>query len=450
MKKNSIILVFILLLCGCHTGVSSSINSASSSEVISQENSSYSSFSSEQIKSEESSVISSENTSISLISSSSSSSNKVSSSVISSNISSSVSSSSSLSEKTSSEVKKVYSIKEVVSLGENLKEGEQTSLITFSGMYVKAITDNMDKLMLFVDEESYINVRVVGGFNDFLKNRYLNCYYEVQGKVSKNNGNIEVNYSSLSNLTSKEEGYDYSHITLNKNSISEVYNEIRKVTLNNKDTGVGKIVTFDAIIVASDESDSNTKVVVYDESNVITVIDDKKICNKEDMGQKYTFTGIISVLKTSPSILLLDKKFIEKVDVNDLSYVSAEEVQPSYFSKWYYTSNKQSKPSLDVYSKLYKVTGYVIDDTSRTSKYYLGLVDQNNGTLNDNGITTSIKGIYLMNNLNLSERELTYSPFYDYYVEGSKVTFYASFYQFDSNNHGWKMFALNNTIEEGK
>lgn len=422
MKKSSIILFLSLLLCGCRQEIISSIDSSGEST--------------SSLTSEISSIFDSEP-------SSSSSSEKVSSSK-SEDISSIVSSSSESS--SSEETKQTLSIGEVLSLGQTLSEGEESEVIKFEGLYVKALTDNFDKLMLFVDNDNYVFVRVEGGFDDYLKNRYLSCRYTVEGNVTKSNGNIEVNYQNITNLTSEQEEYDYSNISLNKNSIEEVYQEINNVNLNNKDTGVGKIVTFEAVIVASDEDDSNTKVVAYDEKNVITVIDDKTICSKNDMGQKYIFTGVISVLKTSPAIMLLDKEYVEKVNLDEVSYSNAEEVVPSYFSKWYYTSNKQSKPTLDVYKTLYKITGYVIEDSSRTSKYYLGVVDEKGHSLADNGITTSIKGVYLMNNLNMDDYDLTYSPFYEHYINEEKVTFYASFYQFDTNNHGWKVFALNNTI----
>lgn len=422
MKKSSLIIFLSLLLCGCRQEIVSS---------IANNNENNSSLSSEYI-----SINNSEQVVVSTSKESSSSKSEIESSVVST------------SEESSSkeEIQQTLTINEVLSIGKSLAEGQQSEFVRFEGLYVKALTDNFDKLMLFVDEESYIFVRVDGGFDDYLKNRYLSCRYLVEGKVSKNNGNIEVKYQNITNLTSEPESYNYSNISLNKNSIEEVYQEINNVKLNNKDTGVGKIVTFEATIVASDEDDSNTKVVVYDENNVITVIDDKTICSKNDMGQKCRFTGVISVLKTSPAIMLLDKEYVEKVNLDDLSLSSAEEVVPSYFSKWYYTSNKQSKPSLDVYKKLYKITGYITEDSSRTSKYYLGVVDENGNSLSDNGITTSIKGVYLMNNLNMDNYDLTYSPFYEYYVNEQKVSFYASFYQFDTNNHGWKIFALNHTI----
>lgn len=353
---------------------------------------------------------------------------------------------SSESSETSSSLKEKLTINEILSLGEKFDEGEKSSLITFEGKYVKIITDNNDKLMLFVDNTDYVAVRVKGGLNDYLDNRYLNCYYSVEGYITKNNGKVEVDYQYVSNITSESEKHDYSNIAIQKNSISEVYQDIDKIKLNSKYSGYGEIVSFEAIIVASDESDANKKVVVYDENKTLTIIDSKKICSKEDMGQKYVFTGILNVLKSSPALLLLDKKYVEKVDVSSLNYENVSGVTPSYFSKWYYVKDKINIPTYEDYSKLYKITGYITYDTDRTTNYNIGMVDNKGNSLSDNGNNKSIKGIYLMNNLGLEDKDLYYSPFNDYLNEDIKVTFYASLHQFDTQNHAWKVFAINTSI----
>ena len=123
------------------------------------------------------------------------SSNSISSSnVTSSNISSSSSLSSSFNSTSSSSSSSIElqenNIKQIRELGKNLNNGETLNEIIFKGMYVKTITDNNDKLMLFVDETGYIYVRV-NNWTDYLKNRYYNCYYEVNGIISKINNNIE-------------------------------------------------------------------------------------------------------------------------------------------------------------------------------------------------------------------------------------------------------------------
>ena len=171
------------------------------------------------------------------ISSSSVTSSNVSSNISSSSISSSSSLSSSLnstssSSSTSIELKE-KNIQQIKELGKNLNNGETLNEIIFKGMYVKTISDNNDKLMLFVDETGYIYVRV-NNWTDYLKNRYYNCYYEVNGIISKINNNIELKYVNLKNITDTPSNFDYSSITENKQSLGEVEEEFNKITLNNK------------------------------------------------------------------------------------------------------------------------------------------------------------------------------------------------------------------------
>lgn len=361
----------------------------------------------------------------------------------------STSSSQSLSDSSSSDEQEYQTIAEIKSLGDKINEGQVGQSVSFKGLYAKEITDGSDKLMLFVDETGFIYVRVIGGFsgnNQFLKNRYKNCYYDVSGQISKTNGNIEIKYNELKNITETPETFDFTKVSEKKNSLKEVYEEIEKVTLNKKDTGVGKIVTFKATVIATDRSDANTKAVVYDNEKTLTIINDKKICDgTKDIGNTYIFTGSISILKSSPAIWLLSMESTEK---ETLSFTNAEDVIPSYFKKWYYVSDHIKKPTYEDYSKLYKITGYVTDNSDYTSKYNLGLVDTSDGSLSDNNISGySVNGVFLMNNHNLDEFDLTKSVFYDYYINYQKITVYASLYQFNTSDHGWKVFPIDYTIQ---
>lgn len=411
MRNKTIILLLSLLLIGCSTN-----------EKISSSSSSYYS-----------------------VSESQSSTLSVSSSVSSSQTSSLISNTS------SSSAINPKNIKEINDLALGLSEGEIGQEVSFEGYYAKEITDNQDKLMLFVDETGYLYVRVKGGFqgnNEFLKNRYKKCLYKVNGRIQKYNGNIEIVYNSLVNITSTPEEFDYSSISENKDSLIEVYEEVSKVVLNKKDTGVGKIVSFKGTIVSTDRSDSNTKAVVYDGHKTITLIDDKKICENGDIGKTYKFTGSISILKSSPGIWLLDKTYIDN-DLNNLDFSSAKEVMPSYFKQWYYVGDNIKKPTYEDYSTLYKVTGFVTDNADYTAKYNLGLVDEENGSLSDNNLngTYSIKGVFLMNNHNMDMKDLSYSVFYEPYINASKISIYVTLHQFNTNDHGWKVFPLDFTLQ---
>lgn len=351
MKLKRLYLLLSLFVVGCSIN-----NSSTSSDNIALSNS-----------------ISSSNVTSSNVSSSISPSNASSSSSLSSSLNNTSSSSS-----TSIELQE-KNIKQIKELGKNLNNGETLNEIIFKGMYVKTISDNNDKLMLFVDETGYIYVRV-NNWTDYLKNRYYNCYYEVNGIISKINNNIELKYVNLKNITDTPSNFDYSSITENKQSLSEVDEEFNKITLNNKYNGVGKIVTFEGTIIATDRSDANQKVVVYDGEKVLTIIDNKKICESNSIGNKYIFTGSLSVLHGSPAIWLLSSSYISKTNLELNNYKA---VVPSYFKKWYYLSNNQNAPAYNEFFTLFKVTGYVKYNTDFTTKYDLGLVDDENGTLSD-------------------------------------------------------------------
>lgn len=338
----------------------------------------------------------------------------------------------------------IASIKE---LGKELDDNS-TLEVSFDGMYVKLITDNTDKLMLFVDDSSYINVRVSNSaFNDYLKNRYLNCYYKVKGLLSRKNNQLEVAYELITNITSSPEDYDYTLITKDCNTILDVYNDIDNISLSEKKNGVGSIVTFNGVLMSTDRFDANKKAVLYDNDHLITVISDKKICDgKLDLGKELKITGITSVKNGAPAVLLLDMSIeTKKIEIN---YQNALEVNPSYFSKWYHLLDNMKDPSYSDYAKLYLVSGYVSADESRKSAYYFGISDKYNDNLSDTGIKTVIKGVYLMNHLNIKEDNVLSDIFYNYYGEDIKISLYCSLYQFDSQNHGWKIFPFETTLKE--
>lgn len=364
-----------------------------------------------------------------------------SSAVSSSSKSDIASSSSTILSSSSIDLEANYSIQEIITIGSSLNDGEEGIKVSFKGMYLKLITDNMDKLMLFADEDAYINVRVKSGdFTTYLKNRYLNCYYNVIGAITKNNNQVEIAYEKIENVTSTPEAFDFTNITKSCSSISDVYDDIKKVNLTNKKNGVGNIVSFNGVVIATDRSDSNSKAVLYDNKNVITVISEKKICDgTTDLNKEFIVTGIISIKNGAPAVLLLEIKSCEKT-IN-IDYSNAKAVNPSYFSTWYHLSSNMKDPNFDDFSTLYLVSGYINIDDSRTNAYYFGMTDNSNETLSDTGIKTSIKGIYLMNYLNVDN-----SILYDYYINEIKVSVYCSLYQFDSQNHGWKAFMVEDTI----
>ena len=104
---------------------------------------------------------------------------------------------------------------------------------------------------------------------------------------------------------------------------------------------------------------------------------------------------------------------------------------------------------MDDFSQLYLVSGVVETDNDRTSKYYFGLVDRG-GKLSDTGVDKSIKGVYLMNYQGLTDNDVTRASNLNVatlYQNDNDVTCYVSLYQFDTQNHAWKVFMVDSSLK---
>lgn len=345
----------------------------------------------------------------------------------------------------STDVTVTMNIAEINEYAATLEESQIGQKVTFNCVYLKKITDNTDKVMLVADDsDAYLYVRVSNGlWTTSMENNYLNYDYRITGNIMKYLGHTEIKFESLERLGTANIEIDLSKLTENKNSLGEVYDEFALLTLSNKYNGIGKIVTFDGKLIATDRSDANTKGVYYDGTNVITVINTTKVGTESDFGKTFRITGSLSVLKSSPAILLLKSEIINdevslNIDTNNI-------VNPSYFKKWNTLSDKMNPPSFSDYGVLYKTTGYVKSD-DMNGKYYLGVVDDSNGSLSDNGVSTSISGVFLMNNLNMNDNDLSYSIFAPYFIDEIPVTFCFTLFQFETSWHGWKVMPIDSTV----
>ncbi len=343
-------------------------------------------------------------------------------------------------------------IHSVLTIGEKLSEGELGNQVTFEGVYVKMVNFNFDHYMLFVDDTDYIYVYVNNSDYSKVSNKYLKYSYSVSGMVKKEKGRVIVNYETLQNLSSSEVTINYNTLAEKMESIANINEEASKIVLDEtKYNGSGKVVSFDAQIIAFDESDANQKAIVYDGSQVMTIIDTKKIGSpSSDIGCTYTFVGAINVQSSHPAILLIDKT-LKDSENKDIVIENDEEVSVGYFAKWNLNSDVMKVPTYEDYAKIYTSTVYIKDDESKTNAYYMGMVDSINNSLSDSGMGKRdvVKGAYLMNNLNITEYELTnYSPFYEYYVNEVPVTFSYVLFNFNNNDHIWRVMPLNFTIPE--
>lgn len=349
-------------------------------------------------------------------------------------------------------IKTVESIKDIFTLGENVKENEIGDLVQFEATYLRgiAMTRSSEDLMLFADEESYIYLRLpYAKYTGYLANRYVMQEYQVTANIAKVNNQIELTLNdslttqeSVINLSSST-SYNQEQVSEVKSALGELIEDFNAIPLNNKKYGSGKIVTVTGQVIATEYKDANKKCVIYDGTNIVTIINSSKIVGQYDIGTTIEVTGILNMEVSCPAILMLSSKV--KADVSkDLNMTNYEEVKPSYFKDWNLTSDNMKTPSVNNFMKLYKTTGYITDDKDRTNAYYIGAVDSASDKLSDVGIKTSIGGFYLMNHLNISDRDFSYSGFYGFYDKVEPVTFYFTLFGFDTQNHAWKCFPVVN------
>ena len=424
MKKQSLLIILgLMLLSSCNTNNSSNTSGANNSTT-------------NQVPS----IIDSSKPSVS-----NSASNGESTSTVNS---------SSASTPAPNQTKVVDSIKDIFILGKDLEENETGYLVQFEATYLRgiAMTRSSEDLMLFADAESYIYLRLpYAKYTGYLANRYVMQEYQVTANITKVNNQIELTLNnslttqeSVINLSSST-SYNQEQVSEVKSSLEELVDDFNAIPLNNKKYGSGKIVTVTGQVIATEYKEANKKCVIYDGTNIVTVIGSSKIVGQYDIGSTLEVTGILNIQVSCPAVLLLSSKV--KSDVSkDLNMTNYEEVKPSYFKQWNLISDKMVTPEITDFMKLYKTTGYIKYDTSRTTsgKYYVGAVDNVSDKLSDNGIKTSIAGFYLMNNQNLSELEFSYSGFYELCDNSEQVTFYFTLFSFNNNEHAWNCFPVVN------
>lgn len=366
--------------------------------------------------------------------------------------SASASNSSSPSTPTPNPAKVVDSIKDIFTLGKDLEENKIGDLVQFEATYLRGITmtRSSEDLMLFADAESYIYLRLpYAKYTGYLANRYVMQEYQVTANITKVNNQIELTLNnslttqeSVINLSSST-SYNQEQVSEVKSSLEELVDDFNAISLNNKKYGSGKIVTVTGQVIATEYKDANKKCVIYDGTNVVTVIGSSKIVGQYDIGTTIEVTGILNIQISCPAVLLLSSKV--KSDVSkDLNMTNFEEVKPSYFKKWNLISDSMKTPEINDFMKLYKTTAYITDDKDRKEYYYIGAVDNASDKLSDNGIKTSISGFYLMNNQKLTGTNFSYSAFYGFHDKVEPVTFYFTLFSFNNNEHAWNCFPVVN------
>lgn len=194
---------------------------------------------------------------------------------------------------TPNQTKVVDSIKDIFILGKDLEENEIGYLVQFEATYLRgiAMTRSSEDLMLFADAESYIYLRLpYAKYTGYLANRYVMQEYQVTANITKVNNQIELTLNnslttqeSVINLSSST-SYNQEQVSEVKSSLEELVDDFNAIPLNSKKYGSGKIVTVTGQVIATEYKDANKKCVIYDGTNIVTVINSSKIVGQYDIG----------------------------------------------------------------------------------------------------------------------------------------------------------------------
>ena len=333
-------------------------------------------------------------------------------------------------------------------------------MVQFDATYLRNLTWTNEDLMYFADANDYIWFRVpYTNYTGYLANRERMKEYTVTGKLAKVNDIFEVQFDS--SITNRESvvnlgdtyplSYNPNNVATAVSGIAEIKAKSGQITLNNKGHGAGEIVKFTSQLVQTEYEDANKKAMVLDaDGNTITVIaDERKMVNQDDIGKYYTWVGIISIKTSIPAIMGLSCEYVAHTTEEEthVNVDAAQEVSPEYFKNWNLTSSKYNPAPNNTYFQLFMSTGYIVDNSDITTSYNFGMVANYGGSLSDAGSTNTVKGFYLVNCTGLNENKLEYCPVAEYVGKNIAVTLYYAIRQYDTSNHIWEMFVIEDLIE---
>lgn len=362
----------------------------------------------------------------------------------------------------------------VQKIGTIRSERKINQYVCFEATYLRRLAFVHDDVLFFADDTGSIAFRIQNGL-DYIKNGYRFKEYRVTGKLVENNGNLEVAYDT--NITSSYKdavvrlgdthalSYDETKTSLptQLNNIGDIETIAGGLTLDNKSYGYSEqLVKFTAKYVQNERENSSEKTMFVDEKgrSIVVIMDGDgtgghplyDLRNTDNFGKYYSITGIVSVRYSIPAILGLRCEYVEHtpseestVDVSIVTEVTSE-VATEIF-KGNLTSDKFKALPNSYYFSLYKVEGWVVDNTDITTSYNFGLTLTEGGSISDTTTNkNTVKGFYFVNGTNIKDSGLSYCP-YDEYLN-KKICVYFKIESYDTNNHLWKIFVIEDTISE--
>lgn len=395
-----------------------------------------------------------------------------SSSISESDISSSSPSSSSSSSEDSSTtpVSKCSPISEVQKIAEGLTNTNEVGVATSGETYkikgtiiANLVTGTTKKgygnqfVFLVMDETDSIYVQVDDVMREKLASQVLKgSEIEFTGFPSlyRNSAQLIANEYEILNSSAP---YSQRNIATHKNSISEIYEEIDKLTPNCKGTNFGNLFSFKALCYHKFVvSDNNT--IFLDNNRSILVYDNNKLMNRLVEGMTYELIGAVQIYQFRPSFVLTEiKEEVEDSDIRYETYLNNSLIEGKNNADFY---AQQPKSDLDgnsyetypkyrtLYGDAYKVEGYLnlvntssgftltFSAESKLNIYSsLSAAGKDQALIFNNGSETGLK----------SEKDDSHSVLLPYYLEEQKVTMIL--YPYEYRNGYFKVEADLTSVE---
>ena len=323
------------------------------------------------------------------------------------------------------------------------------SLVSFQATYLRALTLNNDRVLMFADETGYIGFRCTTQ-SDYINNNYRFQEYKVTGKLVEKENGLEVAYeSTFGDLRASVErlgegaelSYKESETTLpvQLTGISQIKEKSALLVQDSKLNAYGEIVRFTAQY-ANFESDNSKEKTFFIDANGegIVVIQDNDttgghkltpLMSEDNIGKWYELTGIISIKTSIPAILAWTCTYVPKSEVDeqnfDVTYATdvTSQIEQAFYNG-NLTSDKLDALPNEMYFKLYHANGWLYDDGTCS-----GFTLIENGTIPDNGKNTR-KGFYFVNGKDI------------WGENGTAVEIYFKIQSYDTQNHIWKIFVI--------
>lgn len=298
---------------------------------------------------------------------------------------------------------------------------------------------------LIFDQSGYILLDVDSSFYKKIKDyQYqLKTYYEIEGKIVKIDGLVQINvtnYTFLTNYTNEIELSSYFENIKKLDNLKKLYSLCQNIPLNYK--GIGYYDLININLKYYEKLDNNV-LLMHDGYNFIKLIGDSKIGNNFIKGQNYQILAFANIYKYAPSLILVDKKNID-IEINDVNLNSYSILSNDDLYKIDYKNDNKTHfyDYENVFQNIYKFEGYINCYLKNSAMYMVGINEYKTKEYSSYTNAANDKALFINNNseYNLkNEKDYLSSKTYEYLLEEKKVSFY--YYPINRNtNHYWSIY----------